>query len=134
MISQMPTAAIGTLICAGMPARPSAAPTPTKSEMQMPRLATSTARRREHRPADPVLLADQLGEALAGDDAHARGQHLHDRQRDRDQHHRPQQVVAVLGADRGVGRDAAGVVAGVGGDQARAEQAEEDEAGGRGER
>ena len=43
MISQMPTATIGTLTCAGTPARPSAAPTPTKSEMQMPRLATSTA-------------------------------------------------------------------------------------------
>ena len=43
MIAQMPTAAIGTDICAGMPASPSAAPTPTKSEMQMPMLATSTA-------------------------------------------------------------------------------------------
>ena len=43
MISQMPTAAIGTDTCAGMPARPSAAPMPTKSEMQMPRFATSTA-------------------------------------------------------------------------------------------
>ena len=43
MISQIPTAAIGTETCAGMPARPSAAPMPTKSEMQMPRFAISTA-------------------------------------------------------------------------------------------
>ncbi len=43
MISQMPSAAIGTEICAGTPARPSAAPTPTKSEMQIPRFAISTA-------------------------------------------------------------------------------------------
>ena len=35
--------------------------------------------RREHRPADAVLLAHQLGEALAGDDAHPRGQQLHER-------------------------------------------------------
>ena len=35
--------------------------------------------RGEHRPADAVLLAHQLGQALAGDDAHARRQHLHDR-------------------------------------------------------
>ncbi len=43
MISQIATAAIGTDTWAGMPARPSAAPTPTKSEMQIPRLAISTA-------------------------------------------------------------------------------------------
>jgi hypothetical protein len=43
MISQMPSAAIGTDICTGIPASPSAAPTPTKSEMQMPTFAISTA-------------------------------------------------------------------------------------------
>ena len=44
MISQMPTAAIGTEICTGTPVEPRrAAPMPTKSEMQMPMLATSTA-------------------------------------------------------------------------------------------
>ena len=43
MIAQIPTAAIGTEICTGMPASPSAAPTPTKSEMQMPMLAIRTA-------------------------------------------------------------------------------------------
>src|SRR5439155_15507897 len=42
-IFQIPTAAIGTVTCAGTPASPSAAPTPTNSEMQMPRLAISTA-------------------------------------------------------------------------------------------
>ncbi len=43
MIVQITTAAIGTETCTGMPARPRAAPTPTKSEMQMPRFAISTA-------------------------------------------------------------------------------------------
>ena len=43
MISQIPTAAIGTVTCTGTPASPTAAPTPTKSEMQMPTFATSTA-------------------------------------------------------------------------------------------
>ena len=124
MSSQIPIAATGTDSCSGIPARPSAAPMPTKSEMQMPMLAISTDAGREHRPADPVLLADQLGQALAGDGAHARGHLLHDDQRDRDQHHHPQQAVAVAGADRRVGGDAAGVVAGVRGDQAGAEEPE----------
>src|ERR1700722_11773813 len=43
MISQIPTAAIGTETCVGTPASPRAAPIPTKSEMQMPRLAITTA-------------------------------------------------------------------------------------------
>ena len=41
--SQMTAAAIGTEICGGTPASPSAAPTPTNSEMQIPRFANSTA-------------------------------------------------------------------------------------------
>jgi hypothetical protein len=43
MMSQMTSAAIGTVICTGIPASPRAAPTPTKSEMQMPELAIRTA-------------------------------------------------------------------------------------------
>src|SRR5271154_6945611 len=62
----------------------------------------------EHRPADPVLLAHELGEALAGDDAHTRCQLLHDRQRDRDQDDRPQQAVAGFGSGFGVRGDQAG--------------------------
>ena len=80
---------------------------------------------REERPARPVLLADQLGEALAGDRAHPRGHLLHDDEADRDQHHHPEQVVAVARSDGGVGRDAARVVAGVRGDDPRAEEREE---------
>ena len=83
--------------------------------------------RRKHRPADAVLLADQLGEALSGHDPHPRCEHLHDPQREGYEHHQPQQVVAVLCARRGVGRDAARVVAGVGGDQARPEEPDEGE-------
>ena len=79
---------------------PSAAPTPTKSEMQMPRFATSTASGGEHRPADAVLLADQLGQALAGDDAHARRQLLHDASETVISTIVHSSVVAVLGADR----------------------------------
>jgi hypothetical protein len=43
MISQMPTAAIGTDSWTGTPVSPTAAPMPTKSEMQMPTLAIRTA-------------------------------------------------------------------------------------------
>ena len=83
--------------------------------------------RRERRPAHAVLLADQLGEALAGDGAHPRRHLLDDDQADGDHHHHPQQVVAVLRPDRRVGRDPARVVAGVGRDQARADEGEDEE-------
>jgi len=80
---------------------------------------------RERRPADAVALPDQLGEPLAGHHPHPRGEHLHHRQREGDEDQHPQQVVAVLRPDRGVGGDASGVVAGVGRDQPRAEGREE---------
>ena len=76
----------------------------------------------EGRPVDAELFADQLGEAFAGDDAHARHLDLDDDQRHGDRPHHPEQAVAVLGADRGVGGDAASVVAGGAGDQARPEK------------
>ena len=43
MIVQIVKAAIGTDSCTGTPAKPSAAPIPTNSEMQIPRLAIRTA-------------------------------------------------------------------------------------------
>ena len=82
---------------------------------------------REERPAHAVLLTYEIGEPLARDEAHPRRHLLHDDERDGDHHHHPQQVVAVARADRGVRRDPAGVVAGVGRDQARAEHREDRE-------
>ncbi len=93
---------------------------PTNSRDADAEIRDEHARGREDRPADAVLLADQLGQPLAGDGTHTRRHLLDDDQADGDHHHHPQQVVAVLRADRRVGGDAAGVVAGVGGDQARA--------------
>ena len=81
--------------------------------------------RRERRPADAVVLADQLREALAGDRPHPRGHLLDDDQRHRDHDHHPEQVVAELRTDGRVGRDSACIVAGVRGDQARAEEREQ---------
>ncbi len=80
---------------------------------------------RERRPAHPVLLADQLRQPLSRDCAHPCRHLLHDDEGDGDQHHHPEQVVAVLCADRRVGGDPAGVVAGVGGDQPGPEKGEE---------
>ena len=45
----------------------------------------------------------------------------------RDQHEQPDHAVAVAGADHRPGGDAAGVVAGVGGDEARPHHREDDE-------
>ncbi len=80
---------------------------------------------REERPARPVLLADQLGEAFARDGAHPRRHLLHDDEADRDQHHHPEKVVAVPRADRGVRGDAARVVARIRGDEPRSDKGEE---------
>ena len=82
--------------------------------------------RREERPANAVLLADQLGEALAGHRAHPRRHLLDDDQRDGD--HAPSSRAArsrTCAPTDAVGRDPAGVVAGVRGDQARAEDREQ---------
>ena len=85
------------------------------------------AGRREQRPADAVLLANQICEALAGDHPHPRGHLLHDDEGERDHDHHPEQCEAVAGADGRVRRDPPGVVAGVCGDQARAEDGENGE-------
>src|SRR4029077_7756558 len=73
------------------------------------------------------VFTDQVGEALAGDDAHAGAHLLHDHERDRDRHERPHQGVAVAGARQRVGRDAARVVVDVGGDDAGAHDDQEAE-------
>ncbi len=69
-------------------------------------------------------LANQVGEALARGRAHPRAHLLDHRQRDRDQHQRPEQAVAVARANTRPGGDGARVVARVGGDQAGAEKGE----------
>ena len=76
--------------------------------------------------AEAELFADEIAEAFAGDDAHARAHLLHDDQRERDRDHGPEQRVAELRACLGVGEDAAGVVIDVGRDEAGAKHREED--------
>ena len=80
---------------------------------------------RDERQADAEVLADQTGQALAGDRAHAAGHLLHHDQRNRERNERPQYNIAELCAGRGVGRDAADVVPGRGRDEARSEHGEE---------
>jgi len=76
------------------------------------------------------VLAHEVGEPHACDGAKPGAHLLHDDQRDEDDRDGPEQRVAVAGAGRGVRRDAACVVAGVGGDQPGADDAEEQEEGG----
>ena len=80
--------------------------------------------------AEAELFADEVAEAFAGDDAHAGAHLLHDDEGEGDGDHRPEERVAVLRSGCGVGEDAAGVVVDVGGDEAWAEDGEdEDEPG-----
>ncbi len=73
---------------------------------------------------DPEPLADEIGEALAGDHAHARGHLLHQDQRQGDGDQRPEERIAEVGARLRVGGDAAGVVVHVGGDDSRSHHRE----------
>ena len=74
---------------------------------------------------DAEPLADQIGEAFAGDHAHP-GAHLLDQnQREGDRDQRPQQRVAEVGAGLRVGGDSARVVVDIGGDDARADHRED---------
>lgn len=77
--------------------------------------------------ADAEVLTYEVAEPHAGGGADARAHLLHDKQRDDDDDHDPEELVPVAGAGGGVGGDAAGVVTGVGGDQPRAEDAEQQE-------
>ena len=83
-------------------------------------------RHHEERRAQAELLADQVGEALARDRAHARAHLLRHDQQQRDRQQRPQRQVAVVRARLRVGEDAAGVVVDDGGDEARPDDGEED--------
>ncbi len=76
---------------------------------------------------DAELLADQVGQPLAGGDAHACGDLLHDEQHEQGRPQDPQDLVAVVRAGRGVGGDARRVVVHVGGDEGRANDGEDGE-------
>ena len=116
---QMATAAIGTEMYRDTPNSSKAVPMPANSVTTRPTLATAKAQHGEGRQAQRELLADEGGQALAGVGGQS-GHHLLDADvADGDQHHEEQRAVAELGAGRRVGGHPAGVVAGVGGDEAR---------------
>ena len=108
----MATATTGTVTRLGTPKMLSAAPAPANSATVLARLATSRTTMANDRPAHAEAVADEVGEALAGDDAEAGGHLLDHRQDDDRDREQPEQLEAGLGAHDRVGRDAAGVVAG----------------------
>ena len=77
------------------------------------------------RDAEAELLANEIAQPLAGHGAHAGRHLLHDDEGNGRRDHRPQQRVAELGACDGVGPDAAGIVVDVRGDEARADDGQE---------
>ena len=79
------------------------------------------------RPAHAEAVADEVREALAGDDAEARGHLLDDGQDDHRDGEQPEQLETRRGAHDRVGRDAAGVVAGDAGDEPRTHDGQEGE-------
>src|ERR1035441_924661 len=76
--------------------------------------------------AQAELFADEVGEALAGDGAHAGTHLLDDDERHGNGHQSPQGQIAVAGAGGGIGVDAAGIVIDDGGDEAGPNDGEED--------
>ena len=81
----------------------------------------------EERHAQAELFADQVGEALARDRAHARAHLLRDDEDQGDGQQRPQGKIAKAGAGRRIGKDAARIVIDVGGDEPRPEDREENQ-------
>ena len=89
---------------------------PTNSAMMMPVFAIRRASITKAVQRTPKLLADKIGESLAGDDAHPDAHFLYDDKTDRHRNEGPEKRVAVVGAGGRIGGDSAGVVAGIGGD------------------
>ena len=77
--------------------------------------------------AQTEFFADEIGEAFARDGAHARGHFLHHDQSDGGGDEGPEERVAVFRAGLRIGKDAAGIVIDVGGDEAGADDGEERE-------
>ena len=125
-------AAIGTEMYLLMPKICIDAATPANSATVLPRSTSKRGDHDEERGAEAEFLADQIGEAFAGDHAHARAHFFGDVERDGHGNERPEQRVAELRAGGGVDGDAAGVVVHVRGDQARADDGEKERRGGGG--
>ena len=84
----------------------------------LPKSAMPRHHHGEERHAQSKLFANQVRQALAGDGAHARGHLLHHDQRDGGGDQCPEQGIAEFGARLRIGKDAAGIVINVGGDEA----------------
>ena len=81
----------------------------------------------QRRPTDPELLADQVEQPAPGRETEPRARLLGDEERGHRREHDPEERVAELGADDGVGRDPARVVVGEAADQPRPEHGEKRE-------
>ena len=92
------------------------AATPANSAHSRPEVGDDQRTERDAGARGPVALAHERHQALAGDDAHARRQLVEDDQRDGGEREDPQQLVAVVGAEDRVGRDARRVVVGEAGE------------------
>ena len=82
---------------------------------------------RKERHAQAELFADQVGEPLARDRAHARAHLLRDDENQGDGQQRPQGKIAEARAGGRIGEDAARIVIDVGGDKPRPQDREEDQ-------
>ena len=76
---------------------------PENSATTLPKLTTTSRIMHDEGDTQAELFADEIGEAFAGDGAHARAHLLDDDEGDGDGDHRPQQCVTELGACLGVG-------------------------------
>ena len=110
-----------------MPKISSAAAAPENSATVLATLATSRTIIAKTVQRTPEPVADQVGQALPGDDAEPGGHLLDDGQDDDRDREEPQQRQPGRGAHDAVGRDAAGVVAGDPGDEPGAHDREERE-------
>ena len=98
---------------------------PANSAAVVPRFATIRIGRHGERRAHAEALADQAREALPGHGSDPHGDRVVEDQHGRREYEHPDQLVAVVGAEDRVGRDAGGVVVRETGEDARAEHGDE---------
>jgi len=100
---------------------------PANSAITLVMLAEHEQGHHEKRQAQAELFADEVGEALARDGAHARAHFLRDDENQGDGQEGPEREIAVFRASGRVGVDTAGIVVDHGGDKTRPKDREEDQ-------
>ena len=108
----------------GTPKSSVAAAMPTNSETVTPAVGNQKRQHHKSGPAHAEAFANEIGESFAGDGAHASAHFLDQTETDCDGNQDPEEAIPVFRSDGSKRCDAAGIIAGAGGDHSRAKNSE----------